>query len=235
MYHFTIDLEIYDPIKNDKKHFDQYLDDTNKIIEYIFDKLNKNKIKITCFVTNEFVENFYEKCEKKIFSFHEISSHTSTHYFYDRKNEKQFFESIKINKSYLERVTGKTCYGFRAPGGVIPKDFLLYLMKLDFKYDSSVIPRMIPGRQYKFFSPKYPYYPDKYNIFKKGDNQKKIFEFPLSVLPVFRISTNGFFYPYLFIPFKEYYYKKETTTFIHLRNFYDISGTGYCFRAFLGE
>lgn len=224
MYHFTVDLEIYDPIKNDKNYFDKYLKDTNKIIDYVFDKLNENKIKITCFVTNEFVENFYEKFKKKICPYHEISCHTANHNFYNGANEKQFFASIKKNKSYLEEVTGRICYGFRSPGGVAPKNLVLYLSKLDFKYDSSVIPGVIPGRHYNFFSPKYPYHPDKYNIYKKGFNQKSLLEFPLSVLPFFRISVNGFFYPCLFVPFKKYYWKKETTTFVHLQDFYDTAG-----------
>lgn len=227
MYHFTIDLEVYDPIKNDKDNFDQYIEDATKIIDYIFDKLNKKKIKITCFVTNEFVNNFYEKFEKKIYPYHEISCHTTTHYFYNGKNERKFFESIKKNKLYLEKITGKKCYGLRCPGGIFPKNLLLYLIKLNFKYDSSVIPGIVPGRHYNFLSPKHPYYPDKNNMYKIGRNQRKIIEFPLSVLPFFRISTNGLFYPYFFTPFKNYYYNKETTTFVHLREFFDIPGKNF--------
>jgi peptidoglycan/xylan/chitin deacetylase (PgdA/CDA1 family) len=227
MYHFTIDLELYDPIKKDKKHFEQYVDDTKKIIDYIFDKLNKKKIKITCFLTNEFVDNFYEKCEEKIFPYHEISCHTSTHCYYNRKNKKQFFDSIKENKSYLEKIIGKNCYGFRAPSCMIPKDLGSFLIKLGFKYDSSVVPGIIPGRQYKLLSPKHPYYPDKNNIFKKSDNQDKLIEFPLAVLPVFNISANGFLYPYLFYPYQKYFYNNNTTTYVHLVNFYNVFGKNY--------
>jgi len=224
MYHYTMDLEIYDPIKNDKIHFNQYLDNTKKAIDYIFNKLNQNKIKITCFVTNEFVENFYDNFIKKIAQYHEISCHTAYHDFYNGTNEKQFFESIRKNKSYLEKVTGRGCYGFRAPGGVVPKNLVSYLLKLNFKYDSSVIPGLIPGRLSKFFSPKSSYFPNKNNIFKIGENQSELIEFPLAVFPFFNFNVNGFFYPYLFIPFKSFFYNKEITTYIHLNDFIDITG-----------
>jgi hypothetical protein len=224
LYHFTIDLEIYDPIKNDTTNFEQYLEDTNKIIDYIFDRLNNNKIKITCFVTNEFVEHFYEKFTKKIYPYHEISCHTVAHIFYKNNSGENFFNSIKENKLYLEEVIGKTCNGFRSPSGLVPKRLVKYLINLGFRYDSSVVPGIIPGRSNHFFSPIYPYYPDKFNIYREGINQKLLLEFPLSVFPFIRISANGFLYPYLFIPFTKYYLKKNTTTYVHLHNFFEVKG-----------
>ena len=235
MYHYTLDLEIYDPVKTDRNNFHQYIEKANKIIDYIFDKLNNNKIKITCFVTNEFVEYFKEKCEKKIFPFHEISCHTSNHFFYNGKNEIQFLESIIENKKFLEKITRKSCFGFRAPGAYIPKNFITHLIKLNFSYDSSVIPGFQPGRNFHFFSPKSPYFPDKNNIYKCGKNQNQLIEFPLAVFPFFKVNINGFFYPYLFVPLKNYFYQKETTTYIHLQDFMNITGKKFPWDNFKSE
>jgi hypothetical protein len=197
MFHLTIDLELYDPIKNwNQKMKEKFILEQEEILKKIFSLLNKNKIKISCFVTNEFVIDFYDFFHKYVINNHEVGCHTANHFFYRRDRYSEFIESIEKNKVFLEKETGLICQGFRAAGGLIPIDLIKIINKLNFKYDSSLIPGILPGRLNYSKGLKKPYFPDFDNIFIPSSKNKEIIEFPLLVSRTINLSMNGVFFSY---------------------------------------
>jgi peptidoglycan/xylan/chitin deacetylase (PgdA/CDA1 family) len=194
MLFLTFDLEIHDPIKNlDSKKQEKYFSEEESILKKIFSKINNHNIKISCFVTNDFIDIYNDFFHKYIVKYHEIGSHTATHIFYKKNNINEFVKNIKNNKLKLERELGKKCFGFRAPGGIVPKNLVSILKKNDFKYDSSIIPGIIFGRFNFSNCPKEPYYPKYDNIYIPTNKNSGILEFPLLTSKHLKISMNGIF------------------------------------------
>lgn len=217
MFHLTLDLELHDPIKElNKKRKDKFILEQDVLLKEIFSRLNGNNLSITCFVTNEFVENFYDFFHKYILKSHEVGCHTTNHLFYTSENLAEFVDSIEKNKAYLEKETGLTCQGFRAPGGIVPISLIEILKKLGFKYDSSIVPGRMPGRFNYSRAPKNPYFPDFDNIFLLNKNNKKIIEFPLLTSKILKLSMNGVFFGYYnnFIDINKYE-KKYAAVYLH--------------------
>lgn len=227
MYHFTMDLEIYDPIKDNMKFWDDYFERTYKIADEIFTSLNRNDVTITCFVTNDFIQNYHDLFHSKVVKYHEIGCHTDTHYYYKRNNKGSFLSSIKKNKAYIEKDIGERCLGFRSPGGLLPKDLVKHLTDFGFIYDSSVLPGIIPGRKFKINTPRRIYHPSKKNIYMEDSTQNDFFEIPLSVSPVLKFSRNGLFFPYLFNLENAMESGEPVVTYIHLSDLIKTRGYSY--------
>lgn len=207
MLYLTLDLELHDPIKtlNERKK-EKFIFEQEIILKKIFSLLNENNLKISCFITNDFVKNFYDFFHKYVVEKHEIGCHTSDHLFYNGCNIYEFIQNIKNNKMYLEKEIGLKCKGFRAPGGIVPNNLISILKRFDFKYDSSIIPGIMPGRFNYSNAPKEPYFPDFENIFISNTHNKDIIEFPLLTSKILKISMNGTFFSYYhkFIDLKRY-------------------------------
>jgi len=207
MFRLTFDLELYDPVKNlDEKTKEEFISKQEIILKKIFSLLNENHVKISCFVTNEFVDNFYDFFHKFVVENHEVGCHTANHFFYTEDSLQGFIHNIEENKKHLENETGLKCQGFRSPGGIVPKNLINILKKFEFKYDSSIVPGITPGRVNYSKCPQEPYFPDFNNIFIAGKENNKVLEFPLIVSKMLRVSMNGFFFSYYnkFIDLKKY-------------------------------
>jgi len=234
MFHLTFDLELYDPVKSlKKKAKDKFISEQEEILKKLFSLFNKNKIKVSCFVTNEFVDNFYEFFHEYIVGIHEIGCHTANHLFYNKRNMEEFVQNITKNKIYLEKETGLNCYGFRAPGGVIPNNLIHILKQLEFKYDSSVVPGFMPGRFNNSRAPKEPYFPDFNNVFLPSKTNKQIIEFPLLTSRIIKLSMNGFFFSYYnkFIDLDKYN-QKYGAVYLHP---YDFKRFGLCDKSYIWD
>lgn len=195
MFHITFDLELHDPIKKlDSKSKETYILEEESVLKKIFSLLNKYSIHISCFVTNEFVDVYKDFFHKYIMKNHEIGCHTANHLFYNGNNLSHFIKNIRENKVKLEREIGQRCRGFRAPGGVIPKNLIGFLKNIGFDYDSSVIPGIMIGRYNNSNSPKQPYYPSFDNIFLPNEKNKDFIEFPLLTSKYLKLSMNGIFF-----------------------------------------
>jgi len=213
----TFDLELHDPIKKlSKNEKEKFIFEQEEILIKIFSFLNNNNLHITCFVTNEFVKNYYDFFHKYVVGNHEVACHTSDHLLYNGHNLEKFNFNIKDNKQFLEKEIGLGCNGFRAPGGLVPKNLIFLLKKYSFKYDSSIIPGIMPGRYYHIRGKKEPYYPDFENIFIPSKSNKEILEFPLLTSKIIKLSMNGifFFYYSRFINLNKYD-RKYGTIYLH--------------------
>jgi len=208
MLYLTLDLEFHDAIKGvNKKEKEMYIFEQDIILKKIFSLLNENNIRISCFVTDEFVKNFYDFFHKYVVKRHEVCCHTSSHLFYRGNNIDDFIKEMRMNKNYLERETGLKCKGFRAPSGVVPNNLISILKKLSFKYDSSIVPGFMPGRFNHSKAPKEPYFPDPFNILIPNKNKNnEIIEFPTLTSKFLKLSMSGIFLSYYnnFIDYKKF-------------------------------
>jgi hypothetical protein len=221
MLHLTFDLEIYDAIKNwDEIRKKQFFEKQEEILIKIFKYINESNIKITCFITNEFIDYHNDFFHKYIVSNHETACHTADHLFYNGTNLEEFVNNICKNKSVLEKETGKKCLGFRAPSGQVPNTLISILKKLSFKYDSSVIPGILPGRFNNSNAPKKPYFPNYNNIFVPDSTNTDIIEFPLLTSKILKISMNGilfsFYYPFVKV---HYFTQPSCVLYLHPSDF----------------
>lgn len=171
----SFDIEEFDlpfefNIRIDKeKMFKISYDGTLRILKI----LEKNKIKVTFFVTAVFAKK-YPKLIKKISKEHEIALHGYEHKDnYNFMDEEEVYKRLKKAKEILEKISGKKITGFRAPKLNPPKYEIL--KKIGMKYDSSLNPICIPGRYNNFFKSRKPFVKDGIKVI------------PLSATPICRL------------------------------------------------
>ena len=227
MHLFTLDLEIYDKIKEDPSNFDEYIDKTSKVLTDIFKSLKEKRVRITCFVTSDFIENYSDIFHSYIVKIAEIGCHTHSHDYFGSFGKRDFLDSIRSNKRFIYRETGIDPIGFRAPGTLIPKDLPGFLVKMGFKYDSSILPGIVPGRIFKPFLRKKPYFPSLDNIFEISSNQKRLLEIPLATTSILRLSLNGLFFPYLFPINRKAVVRRNMVTYTHVNDYIENIGKSY--------
>jgi len=198
----TVDLEDWHhsidsiPFDNWDKYESRIEKNTYKILEVF----NHSDIKATFFILG-YVAQKYPMLIKDISSLgHEIATHGHSHRLIYRQTPQEFREDLKRSISVIENASQQKVLGFRAPYWTITKESywaLDILLEEGLKYDSSIY----PIKTYLYGIPDAPVYP--YVV--KGNNGKKLIEFPPSTVTVFgkRVPVAGGFYmrllPYWFI------------------------------------
>lgn len=107
---------------------------------------------------------------------HEIASHGYTHEDHSKMLKDELSLEIAKSKDVINDEFGVEVVGFRAPQGRTNKYLFDVLAELKFKYDSSLIRSIIPGRYANLLIPSEPYQ------LKNG-----LLEIPISCLPYLRI------------------------------------------------
>jgi hypothetical protein len=172
----TFDLEEFDlPLEyglnfSKEKQFKFSLKGLYKVL----DLLDQNEIKATFFTTASFALE-YPKIIKKISKKHEIASHNLNHL-----TSKYDEEKINKSKKIIEKIINKKIIGFRMPR--LQKVDYSSLLKLGFKYDSSILPTYIPGR-YNNYSKK-----------RKMTRNNGIIEVPISTTPLIKVPLSWIFF-----------------------------------------
>ena len=141
---------------------------TEKIL-HLFDE---NSITATFFFTGE-IADYYPDLVKEIANCgHEIASHNYVHKDYNGENPEEFYRNLRESKKILEKLSRQEIIGYRAPNSTVNGYMIQDLIKLGFKYDSSVTPtRPIMGKFGKFQNaPKNPYELSKTDFSKPGDS-----------------------------------------------------------------
>lgn len=160
---------------------------TEKIL-HLFDE---NSITATFFFTGE-IANYYPDLVKEIANCgHEIASHNYVHKDYNGENPEEFYRNLRESKKILQKLSGQEIIGYRAPNSTVSGYMIQDLIKLGFKYDSSVTPtRPIMGKFGKFQNaPKNPYELSKTDFSKPGDSG--LWEFPWPTFPVGNLPSGS--------------------------------------------
>ncbi len=144
-----------------KEGMEVSVEGTNRIL----DVLKKHGVKATFFCTGNFAENAPEVMQRIMDEGHEVACHGVDHW---NPQPTDVFRSKEI----VERVTGRTAYGYRQPRmfPVSDED----IEKAGFLYNSSLNPAFIPGRYMHLTEPR--------TWFMRG----KVMEIPASVTPLIR-------------------------------------------------
>ena len=111
----------------------------------ILDVLKQNGVRATFFCTGNFAENAPEVMQRIISEGHEVACHGVDHW---QPQETDFARSKEI----VERVTGRTVYGYRQPRmfPVVESE----IKRVGYRYNSSLNPAFIPGRYMHLTSPR---------------------------------------------------------------------------------
>lgn len=132
----------------------------------------------TLFVTHDALEKNSELLREALERGHEIGCHG-----YMQSTPSRQYAGIKEDTKQMIRLLSVRPTGFRAHHFRINAQILRSLIRLGYKYDSSVIsPSSILHRRQFRNTPKTPYKPDLDNIYAEGDSP--ILEIPVSALPV---------------------------------------------------
>lgn len=148
-------------------------------------------IKATFFFTGE-IATYYPDLVKEISEAgHEIGSHNFVHKDYNLKNRKEFYDNLKRSKILLKRLSGQEIIGYRAPNSTVNNYMIKDLLKLKFRYDSSITPtRKLMGKFGHFVNaPINPYMLDANDFGKRGTSG--LWEFPWPVFPVMSLPSGS--------------------------------------------
>lgn len=140
--------------------------------------------KATFFVTGELAENVPEAVRALSREEHEISCHGLHHERFDILEPSEQLRRIQLATRHINKATGSRPVGFRAPEHRANAATVAALERLDYEYDSSVLPRtpfMRPQAHSKWrflFAPTSPYYPSRTNLSRRGNST--VVELPVS-------------------------------------------------------
>lgn len=145
----------------------------------------------TFFVLGEVAEAFPEIVEEIHDLGHEIASHGYMHRDFTKIPLDELEKMEKRNRSLLEKITGETPKGFRAPNFQINTEVLDMLERIGYLYDSSVVPSVkIPGWFGYYDAPLHAYRPSRQNLVKQSEH-RDFYEVPVAVFPHIRLPAGG--------------------------------------------
>ena len=184
-----------------KDRYDYISESTRRLL----DILKEYDLKATFFIVADIIEYYPGLVEKICNGGHEIACHGLHHAIaIDPTTKKPLFtvaefeDRILKSKTILEKATGQPIIGYRAPGAYIGDWMLDSLLKLGFKYDSSINPNSFIKKT-NFCTKNISSSP---YIVRSNDNNK-LYEIPWSYFKVagMRFPTGGG--PFLrFMPFQ---------------------------------
>lgn len=156
-------------------------------IDFLLDTFASFEAMSTFFVVSDIaVKN--AKLLKEIADDHELASHSRTHPFLSELEREARLEEMLLSKQELEKHTGATVRGFRAPSFDVSSDHFELLNEAGYRYDASVIPcRKIPG-----------WYGGRFSRIRPGTADcildgapASISVIPTSVMPYLRLPLSG--------------------------------------------
>ena len=179
------------------------IEGTNRIL----DVLKANRVKATFFCTGNFAEHAAEVMQRIMDEGHEVACHGVDHW---QPKETDF----EVSKQIVERVTGRTVYGYRQPRMFPVSDS--EIARAGYRYNSSLNPAFIPGRYMHLTAPR--------TWFMKGS----VMQIPASVTPWVRFPL--FWLSLHNLPEKLYHWLVQRTishdgyfvTYFHPWEFYDL-------------
>lgn len=142
----------------------------------------------TAFVVSSAAESYPDAVQALADDGIEIASHTHSHRLLSDLDGEARREELARSKRVLERLTGATVSGFRAPAFDITDDHFDLLAATGYDYDSSVVSsRSIPG-----------WYGGEHDVHEpvpateiQADAPASITEFPASVMPGVQLPLTG--------------------------------------------
>ena len=181
---FTVDVEGM-PIRDGSWDYSTVVDG----IPLLLDLLDDFGVCSTFFVSSDVAVKTPDAIREAIRSKHEIGCHGYKHQPMSMGSPRDQYRTLKVATETLWNHLNTTPVGFRAPFYRVDASTLSALVKLGYKYDSSVVPspRIISTN---FFpnAPHEPYAPSEARIDQRGETS--IIEIPVSTLPIVRLPLS---------------------------------------------
>ena len=190
--HLTFDLELYEPLRARP----DYLRAQGDTCERVLDLLERAALRVTLFVTGEFVTTYPETFARAARA-HEIASHTMTHRGSAALTPREWEWEIAESRRVLEDAGGTAVHGFRAPMGQLHDRALGALLhRHGYRYDSSVAATHLPGRFQGPRAARRPYAASLTDIWREAPGSP-LWEIPVSVSAGVPLPCGGFFLSWL--------------------------------------
>lgn len=213
----TVDVEGL-PLKNGSVDYSTIIDGVPLLLD-LFDEFS---VQSTFFITGDVAEKTTDLLRKVIQRGNEIGCHGNT-----RQGLSQQYIDIKEATNKIRDRLKVTPIGFRNHLFRMNDKTLGMLIKLGYRYDSSIVPSSrILNKNYFPTAPKIPYHPSLSNISKKGG--LPIVEIPISVLPIVKLplglSYMKFFGLDFFKLFLSFVNQRIITLYLHPYDILSWSG-----------
>lgn len=181
---FTIDVEDYFHTVEGEHvpklaQWDALPTRVEKNTQVLLDILDEYKVKSTCFVLGYVARRHPDLVREISRRGHEVASHGMNHKHVYEMAPEEFAQDLETSKKLLEDICGNEVLGFRSPGFSYTDSSPWFFDKLidkGYSFDSSVFPaaRFEGGIKTDQFDPHWV-----------TTSQGRIFEFPITVAPVF--------------------------------------------------
>lgn len=146
--------------------------------------LDENDVRATFFVVSDLAEESPALLERIASEGHEIASHTVSHPSLPSLREREIHQEVRESKATLERISGATVAGFRAPTFQVDDRVYAALADTGYTYSSSVMPSVpIPG----FYSDMYGF-EGPVDVITDGG---RVAEYPVAVSPYVSLPISG--------------------------------------------
>ncbi|OGI15275.1 hypothetical protein A3K63_05040 [Candidatus Micrarchaeota archaeon RBG_16_49_10] len=126
------------------------------VLSAFLNMLDENGIRATFFVNGKLIPKFSDEL-REIGKRHEIACHGLDHERLTGKPIGQVRDELTRLKKLFKDNIGVNPIGFRAPFFRTNKDILEMLPELGFRYDSSLVPGILPGRYFNLTAKGEPY------------------------------------------------------------------------------
>lgn len=156
----------------------------------ILEVFQKYDVQATFFVTAHFAESCPELVADLVHLGHEVANHGLFHYPPVNGDPAETYSFIMNAGSAIESLTGKRVVGFRKPFLNLDRSTIVALERLDYLYDSSVLPFFVPGRYNNSRLSSSPFF------WKKLTSRKAapILELPVSVVPKLNLPVGWWWF-----------------------------------------
>jgi peptidoglycan/xylan/chitin deacetylase (PgdA/CDA1 family) len=180
---FTVSVDVEEiPLKDNKNDYSTVNEGIPLLLD-LFDELN---ISSTLFVTKNVAEDATDSVLEAAKHNHEIACHGEHGRLLDPEGHKYDYANVKRATETITGYLKITPVGFRAPFHKVNEETLTALIKLGYKYDSSVTPSSrLLDRLLLPKAPRTPYEPCLKNLCKNGSSS--LVEIPISSLPIANI------------------------------------------------
>ena len=189
-------------------------------IDSFVDWLDTEKIKANIFVVGNLALRNKERLRRWHEKGHEIGCHSYEHASIGDMSNEEFISDTSRAKEIIEKSIGSRIFGYRAPFFSMSKEKLDLLLKMGFKYDSSLIHSNL-NSYYKILD---------MSAFRKRESlvyeNNNFFEFEIPTINNKPIAGGGFFRLYPFFVYKRFlkrFIKKENN-FVFFIHPFEIAG-----------
>ena len=120
----------------------------------LIDLLNKHGIRASFFVTGVFARNYPGIVGELVAEGHDVGCHANEHIDLKGMDADRLMKEIKAGMDSVQAASGIRPKGFRSPRNSVNPRLYDVLSDLEFEYDSSIHPAVLPGRMLDVMQPR---------------------------------------------------------------------------------